>query len=149
MKVIIQTQTYENYGAHDWDGKGACPQHWKPKGGDTFIITCKAHQKESLLDLVKVNNAMFIEEVIDIIECEEAFFNVRDYCADYARPIFIEMGHSCWVAHRVSRCEFDEFDWTKESWIAGKAQSREAVKRQVSIDGRVMDWADYAKEKAA
>ena len=38
MKLVIQTQFRENYGAHDWDGKGECPQYWKFKGGDTYIV---------------------------------------------------------------------------------------------------------------
>lgn len=38
MKVAIYTQILENYGAHDWDGKGACPQHWKPKGGEVYVV---------------------------------------------------------------------------------------------------------------
>ena len=27
----------ENYGAHDWDGTGQCPQYWKMKGGQDFF----------------------------------------------------------------------------------------------------------------
>ena len=38
MKLVIQTQYKENYGAHDWDGQGECPQRWKFKGGDTFVV---------------------------------------------------------------------------------------------------------------
>ena len=38
MKLVIQTQNQENYGAHDWDGTGACPQYWKFKGGSEFMI---------------------------------------------------------------------------------------------------------------
>jgi len=38
MKIVIYTQVRENYGAHDWDGEGQCPQHWKCKGGNTFIV---------------------------------------------------------------------------------------------------------------
>jgi len=38
MKLLIQTQVYENYGAHDWDGTGACPQYWKAKGGNDYVI---------------------------------------------------------------------------------------------------------------
>ena len=37
-KLLIQTQVYENYGAHDWDGEGECPQYWKFKGGEDFFI---------------------------------------------------------------------------------------------------------------
>ena len=38
MKLLITTQVYENYGAHDWDGKGECPQYWKAKGGNDYVI---------------------------------------------------------------------------------------------------------------
>jgi hypothetical protein len=38
MKLVIQTQIKENYGAHDWDGKGECPQGWKFKGGNTYVV---------------------------------------------------------------------------------------------------------------
>ena len=39
MKLHIQTQYMENYGAHDWDGEGECPQYWKFKGGSSYKIT--------------------------------------------------------------------------------------------------------------
>ena len=38
MKILITTQFSENYGAHDWDGVGECPQYWKFKGGDDFFV---------------------------------------------------------------------------------------------------------------
>ena len=38
MKLLITTQVYENYGAHDWDGVGACPQYWKAKGGSDYVV---------------------------------------------------------------------------------------------------------------
>jgi hypothetical protein len=38
MKLVIATQYEENYGAHDWDGVGECPQYWKMKGGSTFVV---------------------------------------------------------------------------------------------------------------
>jgi hypothetical protein len=37
MKLHIQTQIQENYGAHDWDGEGECPQYWKFKGGNDYM----------------------------------------------------------------------------------------------------------------
>jgi hypothetical protein len=40
--VVISTQFRENYGAHDWNGEGYCPQHWKSKGGDTYFINASA-----------------------------------------------------------------------------------------------------------
>jgi hypothetical protein len=38
MKLLIQTQVYENYGAHDWDGTGTCPEYWKAKGGSDYFV---------------------------------------------------------------------------------------------------------------
>ena len=38
MQIIIATQYRENYGAHDWDGKGECPQYWKNKGGNEYVV---------------------------------------------------------------------------------------------------------------
>ena len=40
--VVVSTQFLENYGAHDWDGRGECPQRWKPKGGDTYFVNASA-----------------------------------------------------------------------------------------------------------
>jgi hypothetical protein len=39
MIILITTQYRENYGVHDWDGVGACPQYWKNKGGTDYKIT--------------------------------------------------------------------------------------------------------------
>ena len=38
MAHLVSTQIHENYGAHDWDGTGECPSHWKAKGGEDYII---------------------------------------------------------------------------------------------------------------
>jgi hypothetical protein len=38
MKLLISTQVYENYGAHDWEGEGPCPQYWKAKGGSEYVV---------------------------------------------------------------------------------------------------------------
>ena len=52
MVIEIQTQVRENYGAHAWDGKGECPQYWKNKGGDNYLITDVPYgaDVESLVD---------------------------------------------------------------------------------------------------
>ena len=38
VMLVIRTQVHENYGAHDWDGTGECPQYWKAKGGHEYKI---------------------------------------------------------------------------------------------------------------
>ena len=40
--IFIRTTYQENYGAHDWDGYGECPQRWKQKGSHVFIIEMNA-----------------------------------------------------------------------------------------------------------
>ena len=37
-KIIIYTQYRENYGAHNWDGEGECPQYWKSKWGYNYVV---------------------------------------------------------------------------------------------------------------
>ena len=37
-KLLISTQVLENYGAHDWSGEGLCPQYWKAKGGNDYVV---------------------------------------------------------------------------------------------------------------
>ena len=37
-KLLITTRIQENYGAHDWDGEGECPQYWKMKGGNDYVV---------------------------------------------------------------------------------------------------------------
>lgn len=39
MKLVVSTQIYENYGAHDWNGEGECPQRWKAKNGEYYHFT--------------------------------------------------------------------------------------------------------------
>ena len=48
MKILLQTQIHENYGAHDWDGSGKCPQYWKAKGGSEYVISRKLTFNESM-----------------------------------------------------------------------------------------------------
>lgn len=36
--LVITTQVRENYGAHNWNGEGECPQYWKCKGGSEYKV---------------------------------------------------------------------------------------------------------------
>ena len=70
MKLHIWTQDIENYGAHDWDGKGECPQYWKAKGGvDFFVPKFKGGEQEAsvavmaLRSQIEENSEYFRREV--------------------------------------------------------------------------------------
>ena len=65
-KLVLNTQYMENYSAHDWDGKGICPQHWKPKGGSTYVVT-----DESLL-----SSPESLEEIRGMIEHSDEYSSV-------------------------------------------------------------------------
>ena len=55
MQLLITTQIQENYGAHDWDGLGACPQYWKFKGGNDYkyALGSVMRNAEALAELVE------------------------------------------------------------------------------------------------
>ena len=86
MKLLIQTQYKENYGAHDWDGKGECPQYWKFKGGDTYVVP-------------GVNNKDLLPALEAMIESSD------DHSEEYI--IFAEV-----VADDARECESWETPWT-------------------------------------
>jgi Ser/Thr protein kinase RdoA (MazF antagonist) len=70
MKLHIVTQIQENYGAHGWDGEGECPQHWKMKGGQDYMVAdvrnnAKATETIMLMrDRIESNTVAFREQII-------------------------------------------------------------------------------------
>lgn len=59
--LVIRTQYHENYGAHDWNGEGECPQYWKAKGGSEYKIlgvplNCDFNEIVSMADVEKSND---------------------------------------------------------------------------------------------
>ena len=70
-KLLITTQVYENYGAHDWDGQGECPQYWKPKGGNDYVVknfrnfNAVGSYIMVLRDKIETNTEYFREHIID------------------------------------------------------------------------------------
>lgn len=69
MMLVIATQIHENYGAHDWDGKGTCPQYWKAKGGSEYKITNIPlnidYSEVVAMAGVERNDDYFREQIID------------------------------------------------------------------------------------
>jgi hypothetical protein len=134
MKLVIQTQIRENYGAHDWNGEGECPQYWKFKGGNTYVVR---DLKES--HVVKINMSgiptlscliedsnEYAEEYIlgyDVVEDDAV------ECEEWETPIEFVWGSDRWLAIRETRP--DEYDsWANgitlksESWIPLKGGER-------------------------
>jgi hypothetical protein len=68
-KLLITTQTQENYGAHDWDGEGQCPQYWKFKGGSDYVVKkFRGDATTAVMALrsqIECDNDHFRESIID------------------------------------------------------------------------------------
>ena len=43
--LVATFQDYENYGAHQWDGEGECPQYWKAKGSSERVVATLSIQE--------------------------------------------------------------------------------------------------------
>ena len=71
MMLVIRTQFMENYGAHDWDGTGECPQYWKMKGGSEYKITD-----------VPLN--IDYQEVVSMANVETDNIGCREYILDWS-----------------------------------------------------------------
>ena len=74
MLLVIQTQLQENYGAHDWDGKGECPQYWKFKGGSEFKVPLEGFRQHS--EFADKNLRMIVDSLRDRIEENNDFYRV-------------------------------------------------------------------------
>ena len=69
--LVIRTQFMENYGAHDWDGTGECPQYWKMKGGSEYKIT-------------DVPLKIDYQEVVSMANVETDNIGCREYILDWS-----------------------------------------------------------------
>lgn len=110
MKLIINTQIHENYGAHDWSGEGNCPQYWKAKGGYTYVVRnitpaqqarIKANGIPHLTKLIEEGTDYICESIIgfciaadDAVECEE-----------YETPIDMHYDGKNWIGSRTTNNE--------------------------------------------
>jgi hypothetical protein len=107
MKLVIQTQIKENYGAHDWDGKGECPQYWKFKGGNSYVVeglTGKQINKigqqgiPTLTALIEESNESWQEYILDweIVEDDATV------CEAWEAPIVMSYVDGEWTAREVT-----------------------------------------------
>ena len=79
MKLHIITQYMENYGAHDWDGTGECPQYWKMKGGEDYFMSLDGYNPEH--EFAEKNLEMIVDSVRDKIEWND--IGSRQYIIGY------------------------------------------------------------------
>jgi len=124
MKIVIQTQHTENYGAHTWDGEGECPQRWKCKGGDTYIAegvsiadAMNPGFYDTLFDLIEENNEYYCEYILSSDLVDEMGFDVSDYCEDWVNPIMLSFDGENWNASK----EHYTNHMPARQWVLGEA----------------------------
>ena len=123
MKLVIQTQFVENYGAHDWDGQGECPQHWKAKGGETYIVegvsvdsAMSEGYYDALYSLVSEKSEYFQEYVIGSDLVDDADFDLSNHVEDWEKPVFIKPVGDKFVATKEHYME----GYPSRTWILGE-----------------------------
>lgn len=101
-KLVINTQIEENYGAHAWEGEGKCPQYWKCKGGNTYVMenlsdaSIKKIQKNGIPTIDKTitkRDDYWAEYIIDwSLEDDDAVV-----CEEWERPCILEFTDGKWM----------------------------------------------------
>lgn len=160
MKLVIQTQHRENYGAHDWDGKGECPQYWKFKGGETYVFpnvnpNDVARIRESgiptLTSLIETKDEGWEEYILDwSFEDDDAVV-----CEEWESPWVLEYSDGNWVAKRhTERDEYWKIDVMAkyESYTLAPNGERVNYSQKFKMsNGELLtysQWAESQKEVA-
>jgi len=108
MQLLITTQIQENYGAHDWDGEGECPQYWKFKGGNDYKydLGSVARNAEALAELVEFFRGQ-IEENNDYYRNNIIGWEVvgDDYLTDFEQS---QLDYEGRIAYPATRLEMPQ-----------------------------------------
>ncbi len=108
MKLLISTQYQENYGAHDWDGEGQCPQYWKFKGGQDYVVeNFKGGEAGATMAIMALRKD---------IECDNDHFREHivgwnivadDYLTDFEKS---QLEYEGSITYSPTRLTFKEFE---------------------------------------
>ena len=118
MILVIDTQFQENYGAHDWDGEGACPQHWKFKGGSCYKV-------------INVPKDMDLDLVVGLVRGE------IEQDSDYAREYIL--GHHLEANDWMSDFERSQLEY--EGRVTYKEPELDYAELKAVFDHEYADWA--------
>lgn len=158
MKLVIQTQFKENYGAHDWDGKGECPQYWKFKGGETYVFAnlipndvtrIQESGIPTLTRLIENRDESFEEYILDwSFEDNDAVV-----CDAWETPWQLEHIKGEWIASRTQRsgeytCWKQDISAIHEMFIMSPGGVRSGYKKEIEIEsGEIFSYSDYHKHQ--
>lgn len=78
MRLIIVTQSLENYGSHTWDGTGQCPQHWMAKGGQEYEIYLPSTDG---VEYTSDSVSKMVDKARPVVECNDE--NYKEYVVNW------------------------------------------------------------------
>lgn len=161
MKIVFITQLRENYGAHNWNGEGECPQYWKCKGGETYVLEGvgigQAQDKEFWARVeaaIEFRNESFEEYVISstLLDDED---DVSNYHEEWETPTRMVQGmdEGCeliLICKKVSDVEYsDDFKLKTQTWILKGGEKEDYTLTYLRNDGVLCDWQGNPKQEAA
>jgi hypothetical protein len=120
---LVKTQTIENYGAHDKDGRFSSGNaYWKFKGGDEYIITGLERIQDAVAFVAaRCSNSIGYKEFP--VQWEEVS---ADYQTEYEKNQQEYDGRIVYPANRINVQE--ELNAKREALYAASAGSAEPVK---------------------
>ena len=154
MKIVIQTQHRENYGAHARDGEGECPQRWKYKGGDTYILhdvsiddARETEYWDRITSGLESRSHGFEEYVISSFLVDEAEFVLSNHVDEWDSPIeLIELADVGFTAHRVVK---NDGYWSSndilrkfEKWDIVDGERQDFECSYEFVNGRILPYAE-------
>jgi hypothetical protein len=123
IRVVFHTQYRENYGAHDWDGEGECPQYWKSKGGSTYIVSASAAEIadpqwwDMVTKCISHSSEYSVEYVISETVVDAIDFVESDHVEEWEEPTYAQSAGDCLHCTRESKSFFDLTPVSKSTWI--------------------------------
>ncbi len=122
----IFTQVHENYGAHSWDGEGEVPNHWKAKGGTTFVLEADV-DVDAFIKAISSESDYFTEEVIGQNVVEDPYENTEGW----DQPTFVKKAADGFLLDVTETSEYRAFH--------PKIRAKKSIK-QLSLKGLYTDF---------
>ena len=160
MKIVMQTQILENYGAHDWDGTGECPQYWKPKGGNTYVLHGVSIEQamgseiwDTLRRHITENNESWQEYIISDVLVDDVDYVESDHVEEWDSPINLSFAGGRLLATRYTEAERfqTEISGKFEQWVQleGGQKGDYKLLYEMADDGSLLTYAEYQAREAA
>lgn len=158
MKVVLGTQHRENYGAHDWDGEGECPQYWKCKGGDTYVVhdvsIAQAMDERFwtfLREAIESDSDYFQEFVIGSDLVDDIDYDPSEWIEEWDSVIDLRLVDG--VVHATREKSFDwrsdEFVGQVQTWKQVEGRQEDMLLEYVRADGSRISYKDWRAQQEA